>query len=304
MNTNMPTDPKFNAYYQKHVKLLKLSGFQPKTIEAYSRALRRIGNYFDCKISDLSSDQLLDYFNDLRASHSWSAVKLDLYGLKFFYSYVLKKTWENIPLIKPPKTSRIPDILTIEELQRLITATRSLSYKVFFFTLYSLGLRLGEGIELHLGDIDSTNMRVHIRDAKGRKDRLVPLPRKTLQVLRNFWRVHKHPRFIFPNRKRGRKNAHLVDKPLDRSGIQTAMKVVVTELEIRKKISCHSLRHSYATHMLEAGVDLVELQKILGHVSILTTSKYTHLTNKTGTNAQKAANFLSNHLEIRWGDVQ
>ncbi|GAB6163964.1 hypothetical protein JCM12298_31240 [Desulfothermus naphthae] len=128
MNTNMPTDPKFNAYYQKHVKLLKLSGFQPKTIEAYSRALRRIGNYFDCKISDLSSDQLLDYFNDLRASHSWSAVKLDLYGLKFFYSYVLKKTWENIPLIKPPKTSRIPDILTIEELQRLITATRSLSY--------------------------------------------------------------------------------------------------------------------------------------------------------------------------------
>jgi len=235
MNTNMPTDPKFNDYYQKHLKLLKLSGFQPKTIEAYSRALRRIGNYFDCKIYDLSFDQLLDYFNDLLANHSWSAVKLDLYGLKFFYSNVLKKTWEDIPLVKPPRTSRIPDILTIEELQRLITATRSLSYKVFFFTVYSLGLRLGEGIELQVGDINSTNMRVHIRDAKGRKDRLVPLPEKTLQVLRNFWRVHKHPRFIFPNRKRGLKNAHLVDKPLDRSGIQTAMKIVVTKLKIKKK---------------------------------------------------------------------
>ena len=168
MNTNMPTDPKFNDYYQKHLKLLKLSGFQPKTIEAYSRALRRIGNYFDCKIYDLSFDQLLDYFNDLLANHSWSAVKLDLYGLKFFYSNVLKKTWEDIPLVKPPGTSRIPDILTIEELQRLITATRSLSYKVFFFTVYSLGLRLGEGIELQVGDINSTNMRVHVRDAKGR----------------------------------------------------------------------------------------------------------------------------------------
>ena len=105
MNTNMPTDPKFNDYYQKHLKLLKLSGFQPKTIEAYSRALRRIGNYFDCKIYDLSFDQLLDYFNDLLANHSWSAVKLDLYGLKFFYSNGMKKTWEDIPLIKPPGTS-------------------------------------------------------------------------------------------------------------------------------------------------------------------------------------------------------
>ncbi len=209
MNTNMPTDPKFNDYYQKHLKLLKLSGFQPKTIEAYSRALRRIGNYFDCKIYELP--------------------------IVCFYSNVLKKTWEDIPLVKPPRTSRIPDILTIEELQRLITATRSLSYKVFFFTVYSLGLRLGEGIELQVGDINSTNMKVHVRDAKGRKDRLVPLPEKTLQVLRNFWRVHKHPRFIFPNRKRGLKNAHLVDKPLDRSGIQTAMKTVVTKLKIKKK---------------------------------------------------------------------
>ena len=92
---------------------------QPKTIEAYSRAIRRIGNYFDCQIDNLSSDQLLDYFNELLESHSWSAVKLDLYGLKFFYTMVLDKPWTDLPLVKPPKTKRIPDILSQEQLNQL-----------------------------------------------------------------------------------------------------------------------------------------------------------------------------------------
>jgi integrase len=236
MNTNMPHDPQFEKYYRKHEQCLKLAGLQPKTIEAYTRAIRRIGNYFDCRIEDLSTDQLLDYFNDLLESHSWSAVKLDLYGLKFFYSRVLGRTWEDIPLIKPPKTTRIPDILSVEQLHQLIAATSKLSYRVFFFTAYSLGLRLGEGIGLKVGDIDSSTMRVHIRDAKGNKDRLVPLPEKTLRILQNFWSVHRHPEFLFPNRKRGVKNAHLVDTPLDRGGIQAAMKAVVNQLGIKKNL--------------------------------------------------------------------
>ena len=303
MNINLPNDPQFNEYYRKHQKCLKLNGLQPKTIEADLRAMRRIGNYFDSQIDNLTSDQLLDYFNELLDSHSWSAVKLDLYGLKFFYTRVLNKTWEDIPLVKPPKTSRIPDILSTEQLNRLFAATNKLSYKVFFFTTYSMGLRLGEGIKLTVGDIDSVNMRVHIRDAKGNKDRLVPLPENTLCVLRNFWTVHKHPHFLFPSRKRGLNNAHLVGQPLDRGGIQTTMKAVVKQLGI-KKISCHSLRHSYATHMLESGVDLVELQQIMGHVSILTTSKYTHLTTNTKNNARQAVNTLANTFDITGGGVK
>ena len=121
MNVNMPTDPKFNQYYQKHLKCLKLNGLRPKTIEAYSRAIRRIGNYFDCRIDNLSSDQLLDYFTEILNSHSWPTVKLDLYGLKFFYTRVLGKTWEDIPLVKPPKATIIPDILSIEQLSQLFT---------------------------------------------------------------------------------------------------------------------------------------------------------------------------------------
>ncbi len=236
MNCSMPTDPRFDNYYQKHLKYLKLAGLQPKTIDAYARAIRRIGNYFECNIDALTTDQLLDYFNDLLDTHSWSAVKLDLYGLKFFYTKVLDEPWTDIPLVKPPKNKRIPDILSQEQMGKLLAATNVLSYKVFFFTIYRMGLLLGEGIKLTVAEIDSTTMRVHIRNGKGNKDRLVPLPAATLQVLKDFWRVHQHPQFIFPSRKRGGKNAHLVTGPIDRGGIQSAMKSVVTQLGIKKNL--------------------------------------------------------------------
>jgi len=236
MDTRLPNDPQFIKNYIKHRKYLKLNGLQPKTIDAYSRAIRRIGNYFDCHLDSLTMDQLLDYFTDLLESHSWNTVKLDLYGLRFFYTKVLNKTWQDIPLIKPPKATRIPDIVSIKQAGQLFAATNKLSYKVFFFTLYSMGLRLGEGIRLTVADIDSTNMRVHIRNAKGNKDRLVPLPESTLHILKKFWSLHRHPSFIFPNRKRGLKNAHLADSPLERGGIQTAMKAVVEQIGIKKKL--------------------------------------------------------------------
>ena len=230
-----PNSPQFNRYYDLHCKHLKLKGLQPKTIDAYSRAIRRIGEYFQYQLDDLKQDQLLNYFCDLLDRLSWSAVKLDLYGLKFFYTHVLKRTWVDIPLIKPPKATRIPDIVTIDEVHRLFLKTRRLSYRVFFFTLYSLGLRLGEGLKLEVADIDSVRMRVHIRSAKGNKDRFVPLPTQTLLVLRQFWRVHQHPTLLFPNRKRGLKSAHLAESPLDRGGIQMCIREVIKSLGIKKK---------------------------------------------------------------------
>jgi integrase/recombinase XerD len=189
-----PSTPDFDRLYQSHLKHLKLKGLQPKTIEAYARAMRRVGEYFGNQIDTLTEAQLTDYFTDLLASHSWSAVKLDLYGLKFFYTYVLRKPWVAPNLIKPPKAQRLPDILSVEEAQRLFQATRVVSYQVFFFTLYSLGLRLGEGLRLQVGDIDAPRGRVHIRDSKGNKDRLVPLPAATLALLRRFWQLHRTTR--------------------------------------------------------------------------------------------------------------
>jgi integrase/recombinase XerD len=230
------TNVQFNHYYELHCKHLRLKGLQPKTIEAYTRAIRRIGLYFDYQIDDLSHDQLLDYFHDLLARLSWSAVKLDLYGLKFFTTHVLSRSWVNIPLIKPPKAIRIPDIVTVDQAQQLFQSTRKLSYRVFFFTLYSLGLRLGEGLRLQVGDFDQERMRVHIRNAKGNKDRLVPLPSNTLLVLRRFWRLHRHPTLIFPNRKRGLSNAYKANSPLDRGGVQTTIAAVVREMGLKKRL--------------------------------------------------------------------
>lgn len=228
-------NPKFNHYYDLHCKHLKLKGLQPKTIDAYSRALRRIGDYFDFQVDNLSQNQLLDYFHALLERLSWSAVKLDLYGLKFFYTHVLNKTWSNLQLIKSPRTRRIPDIISVDEVQKLVMATDRLSYRVFFFTLYSMGLRLGEGLRLQIGDIDANHHRAHIRNAKGNKDRLVPLPHNTLRLLRRFWSLHRHPDFLFPSRKRGLKNAHMASIPMDRGGVQNAMHAVVREIGLKKR---------------------------------------------------------------------
>lgn len=224
-------DPQFNHYYELHCKHLKLKGLQPKTIDAYTRALRRIGDYFDFQVDNLTQNQLLEYFHTLLVRLSWSAVKLDLYGLKFFYIHVLKKPWTDVQLIKPPRTKRIPDIISVEEVQNQVMATDKLSYRVFFFTLYSMGLRLGEGLRLQIGDIDATRQRVHVRN----KDRLVPLPDKTLQILRRFWSLHRHPQFLFPSRKRGLKHAHLASMPMDRGGVQIALSTVVRDMGLKKR---------------------------------------------------------------------
>lgn len=225
----------FQQRYESHLKHLKLKGLQPKTIEAYARAIRRIGAYFDYQIDALCEQQLVDYFTDLLASHSWSAVKLDLYGLKFYYAHVLHKPWVTIDLIKPPRAQRLPNIVTVAETERLIQATQILSYRVFFFTLYSLGLRLGEGLRLTVADVDAARRRVHIRDAKGNKDRLVPLPEATLAVLRRFWRVHRNPVLLFPNRQGGRQGAARATTALDRGGVQKALREVSLGCGIKKR---------------------------------------------------------------------
>ena len=229
------SDADFKRRYESHLKHLRLKGLQPKTIEAYARAIRRIGAYFDHQIDDLSETQLTDYFSDLLESHSWSAVKLDLYGLKFYYTHVLHKPWVSLNLIKAPKGQRLPDIVTVEEAQRLVQATRTLSYRVFFFTVYSLGLRLGEGLRLTVGDIDAPRQRVHIRDSKGNKDRFVPLPQVTLVLLRRFWRVHRNPVLLFPNRQGGLRAAGSAATPLDRGGVQITLRKVVEACGIKKR---------------------------------------------------------------------
>ena len=235
MSANTIDTNTFDQHYQLHLQHLLLKGLQPKTIDAYARAIRRIGKRFDQQIDALSEPQLTDHFTELLASHSWSAVKLDLYGLKFYYAHVLRRPWVAPGLIKPPKGQRLPDIVTVEEAQRIFAATRVASYRVFFFTLYSLGLRLGEGLRLEVGDIDAVRWRVHVRDSKGNRDRFVPLAKATHQLLQRFWQVHRNPVLLFPNRHGGAKGAASATTPLDRGGVQTTLHRVIGTCGLKKR---------------------------------------------------------------------
>jgi len=226
---------RFKELYQRHLRLLKLQGKSQKTIDAYSRAVRRISKHFDSCPDQLTPEQLETYFGELVDTHSWSTVKIDRLGLMFYWRYVLKRDWQWINIIKPPKVHTIPDILTPIEIERLIGKTRKLRYRVFLLTTYSMGLRLEEALSLQVGDIDAGRKRVHIRRGKGHKDRLIPLPDLTLQGLRALWRKHCHPKLIFPNANGSLKTIQQATTHMDRGGAQKAMKVVVNECGIKKK---------------------------------------------------------------------
>ena len=174
----------FDKHYQQLLKCLKLQGKADKTIDSYSRAIRRVVQHFDYLPEALTPDNLKDYFAALVESHSWSTVKIDRLGLQFYWRHILKKDWQWIDIVKPPKVKTLPDILTPSEIERLIAATRKLRYRVFLLTCYSMGLRLEETLSLQVSDIDTERQLVHIRRGKGHKDRLVPLPVLTLKALR------------------------------------------------------------------------------------------------------------------------
>lgn len=228
-------DDRFNQFYQQQLKTLKLQGMSKSTISSYSRSLRRVYNHFGCCPDNLTPSQLQDYFMALVESHSWSTVKADRLGLQHFWKFVLEKKWQWIDIVKPPQVKTIPDILTPSEINRLISATRKLRYRVFLLTTYSMGLRLGEALALQVGDIDSERKLVHIRRGKGHKDRLVPLPDLALTGLQELWKRHRHPKLIFPNANGSFEMIRQATNHMDRGGVQQAMKTVVAECGIKKK---------------------------------------------------------------------
>lgn len=232
---NAKETKRFEILYDRHLKKLKLQGKSEATISAYSRAVRRLTEHFDCCPDKLTVEQLEDYFTRLVENYSWSTVKLDRLGLMFFWKHVLEQDWQWLNIVKPPSVKTIPDILTREEIALLIHTTSKLRYRVFFFTTYSMGLRLQEALSLQVGDIDAGRKRVHIRRGKGHKDRLVPLPDRTLKALRILWRKHRHPRLLFPNYRGSAATIIKADSHMNIGSTQQAMKAVVTACNIKKK---------------------------------------------------------------------
>lgn len=294
---------KFDSLYQQHVNALHRQGKAATTIDVYSRAVRRIAEYFDCCPDKLTLDQLKDYFTALVKSHSWSTVKVDRNGLQFFYKHTLNQDWVWVDIVKPPQKKVLPDILTVKEVERLVNGTRELRYQTFIFTAYSMGLRLGETLNLQIGDIDSERMKVHVRLGKGKKDRFVTLPEASLQALRYYWSTHRHPHWIFPAGKNvaQRRAANSV---MDRGGLQKSFKVIVKDCGIHKPVTPHSLRHCYGAHLVETDLHLRAIQQEMGHECPKTTALYTQLTDVSHQNTNKIINRLMNRFNLHFdGEV-
>jgi integrase/recombinase XerD len=259
---------------------LALAGLAPGTQEGYVRSVRRLTAQYGLPADCLTEQQVRDYFLHLKNDREFAPGTLSVAfsGIKFFYTHTVPRDWKTLQMVRVPKPRTLPDVLTIEEVRRLIEAVRMPHIKTFFWTVYSLGLRLKEGLHLQVGDIDSQRMLVHVRLGKGSKDRYVPLPQHTLTVLRQHWVTHRHPLWLFPAQRRQHRRGACVG-PMERTTVQSAMSRVVEELNFRKAVSIHTLRHSYATHLLEAGVNLRLLQHYLGHSSLKTTMVYLHVTS-------------------------
>lgn len=285
----------FKDLYNSHRKALRRQGKSESTIKAYSYPIRRITKYFNRCPDTLTVEDLKRYFDFLITSHSWSTIKVDRNALQFFYKHVLNIQWQWIDIVRPPRVKKLPDILTPNEIALIIRSTQEIRYSTFVFTAYSMGLRLSETLNLKVGDIDSQRMKIHIRNAKGRKDRYVILPATTLKVLRRYWLTHQHPTLIFPGGATSCQR-HRAKAAMNASGVQKYFKLVIGLCNIHKEVSLHGLRHCYGTHLVEGGLNLRAIQHQMGHASSRTTELYTHLSEPVQQNAADAINLMVNHL--------
>lgn len=259
---------------------LQLKGLSERTIGMYTRAVSQLTKHYQKSPERISDEELRQYFLFNMNVRKWSRVAstISLCGIKYFYTLTLKREWTSLKFIRPEKEKKLPSILSREEVKSILDNVEFPHHRACLKVIYSLGLRIGEGTRLKVSDIDSQRMFVHIHKSKGNKDRYIPLPQRTLEILRAFYKMHKNPVFIFPAPGRGSHNLMPVsDEPVPISSIQIAFRDAVKAAGIHKHVSVRHLRHSYATHLLEAGVNLRYVQQYLGHDDPKTTMVYTRL---------------------------
>ena len=269
---------------------MQLRGLAERTQEVYVAAVRQLAEQYGKSPDQISDEELRQYFlyltNEKKASSS--AITIALCAIKFLYEQTLRQEWPTLTLVRPPRERKLPVVLSREEVHRILGCLRRPYYRVCLSTIYSCGLRLEEGVHLQVSDIDSARMLIHVRKSKGNKDRYVPLPQRTLHMLREYWATHRHPVFIFPDRQ----DLTSAQGPMSKRGVQYAFGAALKASGVQKRATVHTLRHSWATHLLEAGVNLRQLQVWLGHGSLSTTAVYTHLTRLAETLAAEAINGL------------
>jgi len=268
---------------------LQLRGLSERTQEMYVRAVRQLADHYHKSPDQITEEELRDYFLYLKnvKHYSRAASTIALCGIKFFYEQTLKREWTTLRFVRPPREQKLPVILSPEEVRLILAHLKLLRYRVCLTTIYSCGLRLQEGTHLQVPDIDSARMLVHVRCGKGAKDRYVPLPPRTLALLRHYWATHRHPLWLFPAPGRSGLGLATASAPMPRNSVQDAFRAALKASGLHKRASVHTLRHSYATHLLESGVNLRLIQDYLGHDSPTTTALYTHLTATADARARE-----------------
>jgi integrase/recombinase XerD len=262
-----------SALRQRLIEDMQVRNYSPRTVEAYVAAVVKLVRHFKRSPDQLTNEDVRAFqVHLLTQKTSWSQFNQIVSGLRFFFGTTLARTGvvEMLPYGKRPK--RLPTVLSVEEVAQLLQAAQPGRERALMQTTYACGLRISELVSLQVTDIDSARMVVNVRQGKGRKDRQVPLSARLLVELRQWWCMHRTKPWLFPGPRAA--------APLSVSLVQRMCQEVVARAKLRKKATMHTLRHSYATHMLEAGVDVVTLQKILGHRSLSTTATYLHLSTR------------------------
>jgi integrase/recombinase XerD len=257
---------------------LQRRNYAKNTIYYYLKAVERFAKYFHRPPDQLNQTHLREYQAYLLRERKLEprTVKLHVSALRFFFVKTLKRPYllDDIPYPKVPR--RLPTILTVDEVTRLIDGARTLTDRTMLMVLYSTGMRNAEMRSLQVKDIDSRSMLIHIQRGKGGRDRYVPLSATLLQTLRAYWRWMKPKTWLFPGTIAGWR----ADKPITPKVVWDACQSAVRRAQLEKRVSAHVLRHSYATHLLEAGADLRTIQLLLGHVKLEHTVIYLHLSRR------------------------
>jgi integrase/recombinase XerD len=277
------------------IEEMQLRGYAPSTIEGYVHAVAQLARHYRRSPDKLEEDEVRRYLLHLTlekkiARGSFSVV---LGGLRFFYQKALGRDWKSLYVAKPRAEKKLPVVLSRDEVWRVLDAVRIDVYRVCLTTIYACGLRLMEGASLQIPDVDSARGVLHVQ-GKRRKDREVPLPAATLQLLRDHWRTHRSPTWLFPAATRHGTEYSVAHDcgPITRDSLQSAFRHAVKRSGLHKHAHVHTLRHSYATHLLEDGVNLRLIQEYLGHSSPRTTAIYTHLTREIRDAARDPINRL------------
>jgi site-specific recombinase XerD len=255
---------------QRFIDDLRIRNYAPRTIEAYVAGVARLAQHFGRSPDQLGAEDIRSFqLQLLERKVSWSLFNQTVCALRIFYHVTLQRPdiVTMIPYGKKPKT--LPSVLSPEEVLRLVEAAPPGRDRTLLRTAYACGLRINELLHLRINDIDSARMVVVVRQGKGGKDRLVPLSSRLLDELRAYWRQYRPRTWLFPGAR--------PQQPMHASNVQRMCQRLVARAGLSKRTTPHTLRHSFATHMLEAGVDLLTLQAILGHGNLDTTAHYLHI---------------------------